>query len=100
METLKRNVPYKCPTFAFALLLFAVVAWAFCSAVSAATIYDLKTDWSDTNNPNGTWAYRQDGSTLPHNDVSVCCGSPGFGINAAWAPGSVAGNFLPLWAKA
>src|SRR5436190_24232492 len=71
----------------------------FCSALSAATIYDLKTDWSDTNNPNGAWAYRQDGSTLPHNDVSVCC-SPGSGINAAWAPGSVLGNFLPLWAKA
>src|SRR5436190_22848687 len=71
----------------------------FCSALSAATIYDLKTDWSDTNNPNGAWAYRQDGSMLPHNDVSVCC-APGFGILGAWAPSPRGGNFLPVWAKA
>jgi len=31
----------------------------YCSAVPAAAIYDLRTDWSDTNNSNGAWAYRQ-----------------------------------------
>jgi hypothetical protein len=71
-----------------------------CSTLPAATIYDLKTDWSDTNNPNGVWAYRQGSNTLPHNDVSVCCGGPSAGITGAWAPSPFAGDFLPLWAKA
>ena len=70
-----------------------------CSALSAATIYDLKTDWNDISNPNGVWAYRQDGSLLLHNDVSVCCPA-GCGITAAWSPGPQRGAFLPLWAKA
>jgi hypothetical protein len=69
-----------------------------CSALSAAPVYDLRNDWSDTNNPNGAWAYRQGGTALPHNDVSVCC-EAGSGVGTAWAPGSVAGIFLPLWAK-
>jgi hypothetical protein len=59
----------------------------FCSTLPAATIYDLKTDWSDTNNPSGVWGYRQGSTLLPHNnDISVCCGGPSSGITAAWAP--------------
>jgi hypothetical protein len=35
--------------------------------INAATqVYDLKTDWSDTQNPNGTWSYR--GGTYPYSD--------------------------------
>src|ERR1051325_2723322 len=28
------------------------------TANAATQVYDLKTDWSDTQNPNGTWSYR------------------------------------------
>lgn len=31
-----------------------------------ATLYDLKTDWSDSVNPNGVWAYREGVNALPH----------------------------------
>lgn len=31
-----------------------------------ATVYDLKTDWSDASNPNGTWSYREGNNALPH----------------------------------
>src|SRR5215471_4363381 len=73
----------------------------FCSTLLAATIYDLKTDWSDTNNPNGVWGYRQGSTLLPHNnDISVCCGGPSSGITAAWAPSPFSGDFLPWWARA
>ena len=78
------------PLVCFVVLGINQLAWA------VIINYDLKADWSDTNNPNGVWAYRQSASILPHNDVSVCCA----GLTGAWAPGSVAGNFLPLWAKA
>jgi hypothetical protein len=77
-----------------------------CSAASAAsTTYDLKADWSDSANPNGAWTYSEgfplsSKITLPHNDVSVCCGGPSGGVTAAWAPSSHLGNILPLWAKA
>ena len=29
-----------------------------CGTTPATQVYDLKTDWSDTQNPNGTWSYR------------------------------------------
>ena len=42
-------------------ILFTTSALALLTTgnLNAATqIYDLKTDWSDTQNPNGTWSYR------------------------------------------
>ena len=43
----------------------AVLASSFPVTTNAATqVYDLKTDWSDTQNPNGTWSYRQGDSLL------------------------------------
>jgi hypothetical protein len=37
------------------------------TAPAATQVYDLKTDWSDTQNPNGTWSYRHcDGGLLPN----------------------------------
>lgn len=71
----------------------------FVPALPAVTVYDLNSGWSDANNPNSVWAYRQGSNALPHNDVSVCCPA-GYGITAAWAPSGQVGNFLPLWAKA
>jgi hypothetical protein len=37
------------------------------TANAATQVYDLKTDWSDTQNPNGTWSYRQGESLLINN---------------------------------
>jgi hypothetical protein len=35
------------------------------NTINAATqVYDLKADWSDTQNPNGTWSYRRGDSLL------------------------------------
>jgi hypothetical protein len=34
---------------------------------AATQVYDLKADWSDTQNPNGTWSYRWGGSLLVNN---------------------------------
>ena len=40
------------------LATLAALAPCFPVATNAATqVYDLKTDWSDTQNPNGTWTY-------------------------------------------
>ncbi len=38
-----------------------------CATTPTTQVYDLKADWSDTQNPNGTWSYRResDGSLLP-----------------------------------
>src|ERR1041385_8263407 len=37
---------------------------------AATQVYDLKADWSDTQNPNGTWSYRQGESLLINNPLS------------------------------
>jgi hypothetical protein len=34
------------------------------NSASAATLYDLKTDWSNTSNPNGPWSYKQGNTPL------------------------------------
>jgi hypothetical protein len=52
-------------------LLATVAALALCLPVAnraATQVYDLKTDWSDTQNPNGPWSYRSAGGSLLPND--------------------------------
>ena len=46
MRAIKTGVLVAC----FMVLVAATRAWA--------TPFDLKTDWSDTANPNGPWSYR------------------------------------------
>ena len=53
------------------LLLATVAALVPCLPVAthaATQVYDLKADWSDTQNPNGTWSYRFAGGELLTND--------------------------------
>jgi hypothetical protein len=53
------------------LLLAIIAALALClpAASHAATqVYDLKTDWSDTQNPNGAWSYHWEDGQLLSND--------------------------------
>jgi hypothetical protein len=49
---------------ALALLLLSLPL----AANAATQVYDLKADWSDTQNPNGTWSYREGGESLLPND--------------------------------
>lgn len=49
------------------LSLATLVLLATCLSVvthASSQVYDLKTDWSDTENPNGTWSYRDSGGAL------------------------------------
>jgi hypothetical protein len=52
------------------LLLTAFPAWSCADFVpvgvgSPSHLFDLATDWSDTNNPNGGWRYSQAIGRLP-----------------------------------
>jgi len=58
-----------------------------------AVTYDLYTDWSNTANPNGPWAYWEGTTLLPHQS-----GSPDLPGNF-FAPGPASPNFLPAWLK-
>ncbi len=65
--------------------------------VVPSAVYDLRLDWSDASNPNGTWTYREGANALP---LSSAWGTAGFeSTQPAWArsgPGS--GNtYLPGW---
>lgn len=75
----------------------SVLFFVACTTLSAATIYDLKADWSDINNPNGPWAYRQGTTLLPYQPIlgPICCGFP-FG---GWAPSANPHAFLPMIAR-
>jgi hypothetical protein len=43
----------------------AAIALLF-SAQAQATVFDLKSQWSDAANPNGVWTYREGNNALPH----------------------------------
>ena len=69
------------------------------SPLSAAVIYDLKTDWSDLTNPNGPWSYREGNNVLPH--VADWQGLSGdfTGVQPAWARAETGNTNLPPWMK-
>jgi hypothetical protein len=72
------------------LLLLLACLLALTGTAGAVT-YDLQTDWSNTNNPKGPWAYLQGTSLLPHQFGGA------LGPFDYFAPGDVNGNFLPAW---
>jgi hypothetical protein len=47
------------------LLVFLIIAVLILPGLATATVYDLKTDWSNTSNPNGSWSYNQGVTPLP-----------------------------------
>lgn len=59
---------FACRGFAVQMctLLFCLLFSPSLSTLSAAVVYDLKTDWSDLVNPNGPWSYREGNNVLPH----------------------------------
>jgi hypothetical protein len=69
------------------------------STLSAALVYDLKTDWSDLANPNGPWSYREGTNVLPH--VADWQGLSGdfTGVQPSWARAETGNTNLPPWMK-
>lgn len=69
--------------------------WLFCAccvAASAGTVdYDVVADWSPASNPNGAWEYLWGAAVLPPQTGGV------WGAAQVFAPGNVAGNFLPAF---
>lgn len=52
-----RRLNFSVGTIALSLIALPVVA--------NATVYDLNADWSNSNNPNGAWSYREGVNLLP-----------------------------------
>ena len=80
-------------TSGMAFILFA--PFLLSNAV-AATVWDLKTDWSDSSNPNGSWSYNSDATPLPHISGSTLPGGA-LASQAGWAACSSCRGF---WFKA
>ncbi len=79
----------------FVFLLFCA---GFVPAVGAVT-YDLKTDWSDTANPNGPWSFWQGSDLLPNQPDYFSDGSMWEGFaKAAYGPGNPIGH-VPVWVQ-
>jgi hypothetical protein len=68
--------------------------------VQASTIYNLVGDWSNTNNPNGTWRYLQGTNLLSFQAAFTGCFNGVPGLGGGWAPGNVSGNCVPAFFKA
>ena len=56
---------------------------------------DLRSDWSDLVNPNGSWSYDQGSSPLPQVPNWTALGASC--VQPAWAPSDLGGNYLPAW---
>lgn len=79
---------------AAALSVACLIAAA--SSAGAATVWDLKSDWSETSNPNGPWSYNNDSSPLPHISGSTLPGGA-FTSQPGWAACS---NCRGFWFQA
>lgn len=73
------------------LLLLCVTA-----LVHAQTVYDLRTDWSDSANPNGPWTYAHNGTAMAgHGNLGTeAWGTP----QPGWW--SLAPTTVPVWMQA
>lgn len=78
-------------------IVISVFLGVFCSVANSATVWDLQSDWSDQNNPNGPWSYNQGSAPLPLVPSFTWAPIPG---QPAWAPSNNPGDFLPVWLKA
>jgi hypothetical protein len=57
-KAMKKNILILATIAALAPCLSHTTNAATGPCAAAPQVYDLKTDWSDTQNPNGTWSYR------------------------------------------
>ncbi len=77
---------------------FAVVLLSFFPAL-AGTVYDVTSQWSDVNNPNGVWAYRQGTSPLPHVSSFALALGEFSAPQPAWSVCDSCSSRLPAWLK-
>jgi len=67
------------------------------ASVSMGQVYDLRTDWSETANPNGAWSYRHGSKALPHVDAwQRMIGGWGT-FQSGWARSEDSNTRLPFW---
>lgn len=81
-------------------LLLVVACILLLTGVAGAVTYDLKTDWSNTDNPNGVWAYNQGTTLLPfQSDYDL---THSFATNQqAWAYSAFPDlGHVPVWMQA
>lgn len=78
------------------LLLLALFAASSVSLVHAQVTYDLRTQWSDTTNPNSPWTYAHNGTAMANH------GNLGIDAFGTPQPGwwSLASNAVPVWFQA
>jgi len=76
-------------------LLLHICVLGISVGFAGTTVYDLKTDWSETQNPNGQWAYNQGSSALPWSPNIYSLGG-----QSCWAPSPNHYAFLPMVCKA
>lgn len=64
---------------------------------AAGATYDLRTQWSDTSNPNGVWTYREGVNVLPHVDsyLSFAYSQP----QPGWARAGDGNMRTPFWER-
>jgi hypothetical protein len=68
-----------------------------CAAVSSGQVYDLRTDWSETSNPNGVWSMRHGTTALPHVDAWQRNLGGWSVFQPGWARSEDANTRLPFW---
>ncbi|MGE3109345.1 MAG: GC-type dockerin domain-anchored protein [Phycisphaerales bacterium] len=79
-------------------LRVACIGAAALFAVNAsAQVYDLRTDWSETSNPNGAWSYRHGSKPLPHVDAWQRNLGGWTTFQPGWARSEDANTRLPFW---
>ncbi|MBI5763556.1 MAG: hypothetical protein HZA51_08545 [Planctomycetes bacterium] len=81
-------------------IVVGVVLISTCITAIAAPIADLRSDWSNTSNPNpglfGTWSYTENGNPLP--PIAQWAGDNN--VSGWGPPGNIGGDFLPFFFKA
>ena len=75
-----------------------LAASLFLAADAPGQSYDLKANWSNAQNPNGPWVYREGTNALPA--VMGWQGAPWDVAQPGWARGTQSpGAFVPFWFK-
>ncbi len=81
----------------FRLIAIAFLAFNLIGGVAQASItYDIASDWSDTQNPNGLWSYNDGGGPIP-NHIPV--DDPTF-AQPRWAYTGNGPGHIVMWLKA
>jgi hypothetical protein len=76
------------------------VAILAAAGAGSADVYDLTDNWSDSDNPNGAWAYREASNALPHVDAWERGWDFWDDAQPGWAESETGNNRIPFWFRA